>query len=145
MYFYQKNRNVCIVSETRVDNVFVNNRKSLVLEYLKAKVQDKKHSLAINLLSPGSTFSGKELSTFVAINHNNFQVGSFYFYELLSRKEHLLFKKSTFFKSASFILSSFSSNTKNLRIFFKQLFLKSHNNHFTLRRKVSKRVSILRT
>ena len=145
MYFYQKNRNVCIVSETRVDNVFVNNRKSLVLEYLKAKVQDKKHSLAINLLSPGSTFSGKELSTFVAINHNNFQVGSFYFYELLSRKKHLLFKKSTFSKSASFILSSFSSNTKNLRIFFKQLFFKSHNNHFNLRRKVSKRVSILRT
>ena len=38
MYIDQKNRNVCIVSEIRVDNVFVNNRKSLVLEYLKAKV-----------------------------------------------------------------------------------------------------------
>ena len=36
--YIKKNRNVCIVSEIRVDNVFVNNRKSLVLEYLKAKV-----------------------------------------------------------------------------------------------------------
>ena len=52
----------------------------------------------MNLLSPGSTFSGKELSTFVPMNHNNFHVGSFYFYELLSRKEHFYLKNLHFSK-----------------------------------------------